>query len=212
MNIFKYKFITNLFGLLFLVNYMLINNSYTINMSREIFIKIVIYGILVSQGFILIYFFKIKSKIKYKILLSLLWNFGLATLGYNLWLYDKECNNWALENKFNGHMIWHITICWSLFNTINITNVCKYTFNNIDFIWKPLIKKCPWFLYLIIINKNEYNNKINDINEIDKLYEITNIKIDPSYDNIKINDINNEFNLLINKKTNSKHRRVKTYS
>ena len=206
---FKYKIVNNILGLTVITNYMLIEISdKSDKIDRIVYINVIVYGIFISQGLIVVYFFIINSNMKYRMLLCSLWNFGLGTLGYNLWLYDRECTKWALENKFNGHMIWHISLAWSLFNTINVTNVSRYSFNKVKFIWKPLFKCCPWFLHIIILNNNNNNNN-NNI-EVNKIYEITNIKIDPSYDTVKIKDNISEFNLLINKP--GRHRRSKTFS
>ena len=182
---FKYKIITKFFNLLNVINYMVIMVCYKLQYSNIIIVKITIYGIIGTQGMICIYFLYIKSCIKYKILLGSLWNFGLGTLGYNLWIFDKECPKWSWYNILNGHMIWHICIAWALFNTINITNICRYTFNEIKFTWKPLFRRIPWFLYIIVLSKEKSNIKDN-------------------YTNIE----SGEINFLINKKKN--HRRVNT--
>ena len=183
---FKYKIINKLCSLLIITNYISILVCYKIGFSNVILIKTIIYGIIASQSIICIYFLIIKSSIKYRILISSLWNFGLGTTGYNLWLYDIECTNWAQHTQFNGHMIWHITIAWTLFNTLNVTNVCRYTFNEIKFTWKPLIKCAPWFLYVIVLSKEKSN-------------------ITDNYTNIEVGEIKH----LLDKTKN--HRRVNTY-
>jgi len=183
---FKHKFISKVCNLLNIINHVSILVCYKLGYSNMLFLKIIIYGIIVTQSMICIYFLYIKSIIKYRILLASIWNFGLGALGYNLWLYDMQCTEWSVQNRFNGHMIWHISIAWTLFNTINITNVCRYTFNEIKFTWNPLFKCMPWFLYLIVLSKEKSN-------------------VADNYTNIEIG----EMKLLIEK--NPGHRRVSTY-
>ena len=184
---FKCRAINKILIFLIITNHIIIQICNRTEYSNKIFVDSVIYGIFLSQLFVVAYFFYIKSRIKYRIVMSVLWNFGIGTMGYALWIYDIECTEWSRKNKFNGHMIWHINIAWALFNTINITNVSRYTFNKIKFRWIPAIKCAPWFLFIIVLSKEKSN-------------------ITDSYTDIELGDAK----FLLEKK-NTNHRRVNTY-
>ena len=87
-----------------------------------------------------------------------------------MWNIDVECPQWMFDSRFNGHAIWHLFVAWSLFNVINITNVSRYTFNEIKFTWKPLFSKFWWFLYIISLS-TERSNTIDNYTSID-LHEV----------------------------------------
>ena len=173
---FKYKFINKKLNFINIITGISMLISYKIYYTEISFFRYTIYGIIATQGIICFYFFYIKSKIKYQILISSIWNGCLFTFGYCMWVLDNECPKWVWYYRFNGHAAWHISVSWSLFNVINVTNICRYTFNEIKFTWKPLIKHMPWFLYVIVLSKEKSN-------------------ITDSYTNIEIGDIK----LLIDK-------------
>lgn len=126
-----------------------------------VLLKINMGALILSQIIICLYFFYIKSDIKYLILLSSIWNGILFSLGVIFWHIDVSCNKWLIQNRFNGHVLWHITVAWSLFNIISITNICRYNYNNIKFKWKPLFTCIPWFFYIILLSKNKSNIRNN---------------------------------------------------
>jgi hypothetical protein len=136
------------------------------NGPRNILLQIQMGSIIFSQCCICFYFFYIKSIIRYKIFYSSLWNGTLFACGVSMWHFDNTCPDWAITNRFNGHVIWHITVAWALFNTINITNVCRYSFNEVKFTWRPLISKLPGFLYIIDVGTEKTNlrNTYTNIN------------------------------------------------
>ena len=183
---FKYKFINKIINLIIITLGVTLLICYKIYYIWVPFFNYTVYGIITTQGIICLYFFYIKSKIKYRILISLIWNGCLLTFGYSMWLLDNECPDWVRYQKYNGHSAWHICVSWALFNTINVTNVSRYTFNEIKFTWNPLFKHIPWFLYIIVLSKEKSN-------------------ITDSYTNIEFG----EMKLLIDKDKN--HRRVSTY-
>lgn len=156
---FKYSIINKLINLANIINCLLMLVSYKINYSWKPFLNFTIYGIITTQVMICIYLFIIKSILKYRVLMSSIWNIILSVFGYYLWVVDLECPDWMYYNRFNGHAIWHICISWSLFNVINITNICRYNYNQVNFIWKPLFKSVPWFLYVIILTTEKSNSE-----------------------------------------------------
>lgn len=131
---------------------------------RNIILQVQMGSIILSQCSICIYFFYINSVIKYKIFYSSLWNGVLFSLGAGMWHLDNNCQDWAIQHRFNGHTVWHIMVPWSLFNAINITNVCRYSFNEIKFTWKPLIGKLPGILYVIDVGTEKTNIRNNYTN------------------------------------------------
>jgi len=133
---------------------------------RNILLQVQMGSIIFSQGCICFYFFYINSIIKYKILYSSLWNGILFSFGISMWHIDNICSNWIIEYRFNGHMLWHISVAWSLFNTINITNICRYSFNEVKFTWRPLFSRLPGFLYVIDVGTEKTNlrNTYTNIN------------------------------------------------
>ena len=46
----------------------------------------------------------------------------LFILACVMWYIDTECYTW-MHNKFNAHAIWHVTVAWAVFNTINLSNM-----------------------------------------------------------------------------------------
>ena len=70
-------------------------------------------------------------------------------------------------HKLNGHVLWHIFVAWSLFITINISCLFHATIEKIDYSWNPIIKKFPWFLFLIVLipNNLEHTKKITSSKE-----------------------------------------------
>jgi len=133
---------------------------------RNILLQVQMSAIIFSQVCICSYFFYINSIIKYRIFYSCLWNGALFAFGASMWHIDNSCSNWAIVNKFNGHTIWHITVSWALFNAINITNVCRYSFNEVKFTWRPLFSRLPGFLYVINVGTEKTNlrNTYTNIN------------------------------------------------
>jgi hypothetical protein len=133
---------------------------------RNILLQVQMGSIIFSQCCIVFYFFNINSIIRYRIFYSSLWNGALFACGASMWHFDNSCPDWAIVNKFNGHVIWHITVAWALFNAINITNVCRYSFNEVKFTWRPIISKLPGFLYVIDIGTEKTNlrNTYTNIN------------------------------------------------
>ena len=182
----KFRKITNFGGFLNITCCVSMIVFYKTNWGpRNILFQIQIGAIILSQCFICIYFLYIKSTIKYKILFSSIWNGMLLSFGASMWHLDNICPTWSIERRFNGHTIWHITVSWALFNTINITIICRYTFNKIKFIWRPLFIKLPGFLYIIQVGTEKTNIKNN-------------------YTNINLEEIK----LISNPKS---HRRINTY-
>jgi hypothetical protein len=161
---FKYKIVNKLLNLIIITTGIVMLVSYKINYSGIPFFRYTAYGIIVTQGILCIYFWYIKSKIKYQILKAIIWNSCLLTFGYNMWLLSNECPDWVLRNRFYSHTAWHICISWALFNTINVTNYCRYTFNEIKLTWKPLIKYIPWFLFVIVLSEEKSNTVDNYTN------------------------------------------------
>lgn len=161
-NYFKYLFINKIIGLFNLIFTIYLLVCYKINYNSNFSIRLNIYLIIFSQLLICFFFFFKNKKYKWLILSCLIWNACLASFGYFMWLIDKDCPKWMYQNRFNGHTIWHITYSWALFNTLNITNVCKYSFDsNRKIIWKSLFPKIPFCLYIIILPDNKINIKDN---------------------------------------------------
>ncbi len=186
-NYFKYKIINKFIGLinLSLATYLLV--SYKINHDSKPFIRLTIYLIISTQALNCIYFFYQKKKFKWLILCSSLWNACLVTLGYLMWIIDQDCPEWMHTIRFNGHAIWHITFAWALFNTINITNVSRYSLTNQKIVWKSLIPKIPWCLFIVILPDNKINIRDNS----------TSIEL-------------SEFRLLIDDSSKN-HKRIRTF-
>ena len=134
------------------------------NGERTLVLQILVGAIVASQILICSYFFYINSILKYRIIKSSLLSASLFSLGVTMWYTDVECPVW-MWNTINGHSIWHISLAWSLFNVINITNVCRYEYNYIKYTWKPFIKIFPSILYLIILS-NEKSNIRNSFTNI----------------------------------------------
>lgn len=172
---FKYKIINRLFNLVNILVGIIMLISIKLYYPWVPFFEYTIYGIIASQFIICFYFCYIKSNIKRRVFLSLLWNLLIFASGYITWIIDKECPEWMWYNRFNGHAIWHVLVSWALFNTINITNVSRYTFNQTRFTWKPLFISAPWFLYVISLSKEKSNIADNytniDTDEIRLLIE-----------------------------------------
>ena len=156
--------------------------------ERTLVLQITMGEIIITQLVLCFYLLYIKTSLKMLILLTSIWNGTLFALGVTMWYIDVDCPDWMYNNRFNGHAIWHITVSWSLFNTIGITNLSRYSYNQIKVLWKPLIKCVPGFLYLIIVTKERSNVKHN-------------------YTNIDLEEIR----LLSNKDNKNNHRRIKSY-
>ena len=176
---YKYQFITKIFNFMiisFLIIMLIFNEE---SIDWKTLYQITIAGIIVSQLIICLYFLYIKSFLNYRILYSSIYSGVIFTIGVNLWILDNECPSWVYLNKFNGHAIWHITLSWALFNVLNVTNVFRYTYNNIKFKWVPMFKRVPWFLYIIYSCEEKSNMIDNGTNInfseikllIDKKYE-----------------------------------------
>jgi len=131
--------------------------------ERTLLLQIVIGGIVVSQAVICLYFFYIQSILKYRILFSSVWSGIIFAIGVSMWYIDNTCPRWTW-NTFNGHAIWHVCLAWSLFNVINVTNVCRYDYNYIKYTWRPLCNKFPSILYLIILTNEKSNIRNNYTN------------------------------------------------
>jgi len=133
---------------------------------RNLLMQIQVAVIILTQCFICIYFFNINSSIKFKIFYSSLWNGILFSLGASMWYFDNVCLDWSINHRFNAHAIWHVTVSWALFNAINITNICRYTFNEVKFTWQPLFTQFPGVLYIIQIGieKTNIRNNYTSIN------------------------------------------------
>ena len=154
--------------------------------ERSLLFKLTLGEIIFTQMLLCSYYIYINSHIKKRVIVSSLWNLLLFLIGIIMWYIDDSCEEWVYINHFNGHSIWHIAISWSLFNTINITNLCRYEYNRINIIWKPLCSVIPGFLYLILITKEKSNMKHN-------------------YTDIKLEEIK-----LLSPNENNHHRRVNT--
>lgn len=183
------KYIKRLFNLLIMITSVAFITAFHLgHEERHLLFKITIGEILFTQLLLCSYFTYINSYIKKRLLLSSLWNLLLFIIGIIMWYIDTSCYEWLYINHFNAHSIWHITISWSLFNTLNITNLCRYEYNRINTIWKPLFSFIPGFLYLIIITNEKSNIK-------------------DSYTNIKLEEIK-----LLSSENTNKHRRNNTFS
>lgn len=138
--------------------------------ERHILFKLTIGEILATQLLLCSYHIYINSDIKKIVILTSLWNLTLFIIGIIMWYIDDSCSKWVYTSRFNAHSIWHIAISWSLFNTINLTNLSRYKYNQVKTIWKPLFSCIPGFLYLISIT-NEKSNIRHNCTDI-KLEEI----------------------------------------
>ncbi len=185
-NYFKNKTINKLIGLSNIVLMLSILVGYKINYDIKFLIRLTIYLIIITQALICLYFLIKNKNFRCLIISSSIWNAFLISFGYSMWEIDHECPEWMHYNRFNGHAIWHVTIAWALFSTLNITNVCRYSFINRKIIWKPLFSRIPWFLFIIILPKER-------------------ISIKDSSTSIEIS----EFKLLLD--NSREHRRVKTF-
>jgi hypothetical protein len=151
-------------------NVTLITMFHINHQERYNIFKIIIGEILTTQIMLCLYFIYINFHIKRLVILTFAWNSILFTLGIIMWHLDTECTSWIQKSRFNGHSIWHISISWSLFNSIAITNLARYNYNKIKTIWKPLFSCMPGFLYIILITNERSNTKHNgtsiDVEEI----------------------------------------------
>ena len=156
--------------------------------ERTVVLQITISEIVITQLILCSYLIYIKSQFKRCVIFTSIWNGLLFSFGIIMFYIDIECPTWMYDSHFNGHAIWHIAVSWALFNTISITNLCRYSYNNIEIIWKPLCKYIPGFIYLVIITHEKSN--------------ITN-----SYTAIDISEVR----LLMENNNNTKHRRIRSY-
>ena len=163
----KFRRCLNFFGFLNTIGYTTQIIFYKVgDVTRNTILQVQMGAIIFTQCCICLYFLYINSPIKYKILFSSLWNGALFSLGGAMWHLDNSCPDWVVASRFNGHVIWHIVVAWSLFNAINITNVCRYTYNEVKYTWIPLFPRLPGFLYVIDVGTEKTNlrNTYTNIN------------------------------------------------
>lgn len=157
-NEYKFPIIKRLFNLLTTFTALTLLTLLAIRSGeRTLVLKVTMAEIVITQLFLCAYLFYINSVFKRLVFLTSIWNGFLFSFGVTMWYIDVECPNWMYYSHFNGHAIWHIAVSWALFNTISITNLCRYSYNNIEIIWKPLCKYIPGFIYIIIITQNKSN-------------------------------------------------------
>jgi hypothetical protein len=162
------NFITILFYFVSLISYKVNNHHW------RTFLKLMI-GIIVASQFLicgchLIY----NSKVKYVILKSSLWGSILFSTGITMFYVDHSCPSWSWYNKFNCHSLWHVLVSWSLFNTINVTNISKYTYQGDEIKYKSLIKYFPWFLYTVTVNPCNHLTQVYTVDSYTNTYNTSN--------------------------------------
>lgn len=77
-----------------------------------------------------------------------------------MWYLDSICSSW-FQNYITPHFFWHIGGALSLFNVIQISQVCRAQNNYLQYNWKPLFFKFPWLFFIIQINNKKSNVKNN---------------------------------------------------
>ena len=92
-----------------------------------------------------------------------LWCLLLFIIACCMWNIDTQCYSW-MHYTFNAHAIWHITIAWVAFNTINLSNqyLCIKE-SKIYTIVSPIPKQISYLI--IILFKVNATNKRADIDE-----------------------------------------------
>ena len=100
-----------------------------------------------------------KNQFIYRQLSSLI----LFIIACCMWYIDIQCYTW-MHYSFNAHAIWHITIAWSAFNTINLSNqyLCIKE-NKVYIIISPIPNQMSFIT--IILFKINSTNKRADIDE-----------------------------------------------
>jgi hypothetical protein len=119
--------------------------------ERTLVLQITMGCIVLTQIVLFIIYLVNDLSYKSQILKTCIWNAILFATGVSMWYIDTNCPLWMSKIHFNGHAIWHVSLAWALFNVLNITNLARFRYNKIKFIWKPLIKCTPWFLFVILV-------------------------------------------------------------
>ena len=117
----------------------------------EIF-KCVIGAIVGTQVYICSNLFYTRSTFSFKVLVSSIINIILFSLGVIFWYIDFECPRW-IWRSVNGHLIWHVFVSWSLFNTINITCLFHAIQRNTNFKWITPHYRMSFLIFIIILQK-----------------------------------------------------------
>jgi hypothetical protein len=118
--------------------------------------------IISTQIPICIYFFKEKKDERWDVLKSLVWAGLLFIMATTLWFVDKDCPKW-MRGVLNGHAFWHIGVAWSLFSTLNISNLLYARLNNRDIRWISPFKRAKWFLFIIKIIPSKIHISIEKV-------------------------------------------------
>ena len=151
--IFQYIIIKKIFEILSITGLilMLMYHKVIYGPRGQLF-KATIGFIVASQTYISLYLLYIKSPVRYKVFISELGSGVLFVIGVVFWFIDEDCPQW-MWRTINGHSLWHVCVAWALFNSINISSLFHALIRKDNFKWITPFKKCPWFIFLIILNK-----------------------------------------------------------
>ena len=105
---------------------------------------------------------------KSNFVISQVFSFILFCIACIMWYIDIECYNWMHYN-FNAHSIWHVTIAWSQFIIINLSNqYLSIKYNKVYRIISP-------FSIKLLLFKVEMTNKRADIDEQSTMIDLQDI-------------------------------------
>ena len=153
----KYKNLQNFIIFIILSNYltMVIANCKNI-ILRNLFIKINMGFIITNQLYSCVYIYNYHNKYFKTIIKYNLFNGIYFSLSIFFWFLDNLCYP-EIFFILNSHALWHVFSAHALFNTINTSIIHNCIDNNLEFDLKPLIKKLPYFLFIV----KKYNRKSN---------------------------------------------------
>ena len=118
--------------------------------------------IVFSQIPTIMYFFREKREQKWDIFKALLFAGGLFGTSVALWYIDDECPHW-MRNIINGHALWHVGIAWSLFTTLNVSNIISITLRDKEYRWITPFPSAKWVLFAIKVVKSDNLSEIKTL-------------------------------------------------
>ena len=157
----RFWYLREIINLLILINMlsMLVLNNFNKTIRTYLVQSNIIY-IFLTQIYFNFYFYIFNLPNKLLILKSTILNLLIFGLSAFMWYLDSICPSW-FQNYITPHFFWHIGGAWSLFNVIQIGQVCRAQNNYLQYDWKPLLFRFPWLFFIIQINNKKSNVKNN---------------------------------------------------